>query len=962
MPLFRINIYARYILKFTIFFFVYIFLSATLLAQTGKKVHGIVKDSSQNTLQGASVSLFSFNMQRDTMKTLSNEKGEFVFKNVKANDFKIKVTSVGYADFVKIYHYTDNGDDILIPFVQLSSMAKVLEEVIVTADKTVTIKEDTIEFKADSFKLRPDADVEALLKKIPGVQVDANGNITAYGKSVTKIRVNGKDFFSGDIKTATKELPANIVDLVQVIDDYGDQAAFTGVKDGDPDKIINLKIKKDKNKGYFGRGQIGYGTDERYTVNGSANYFNNNKQISVLANFNNINTSAFSMPGSGSGGISGMMRGGMPDNGTMSSMTTIMNNGDGGFIQSGQASNDGLSRTNSAGINFRDDWGKKISVYGSYTFTDRQTVTLSNSKQTNLFATGNVVNPNNSNKTENKTSHRIFFNTEWRIDSFNQIKISPTFSYSKTNSTTLTDFLFSDNNNVKLNEGTSSDIVNSTQPNISGTILYNHRFGKSGRLFSANLSGGYNTTDEDDDRINNSIFYSPNGGASTNNQHQFITQDNSNPTRSIRFSYIEPITKKKSLEFNYTNSYSLTSNDKQTNLVNNSSSTRLDSLSNIYENTFTYNRIGINYRYNEKKYNYSLGVAAQASEMQGESFISKSSYKKNTFNWFPLARVTYNFSRTRNLSVNYNANISAPSYSQLQPVFDYSNPQYPVIGNPDLKPEFRNSFSARYSNFDFTSGNMLFSNISYSFTKDKVVTNSINSFGNGGGGNTNGAIQETQYLNADDYYTASGFYNFSKPFQNRKYTLTFNGNLNYTNNVSFINTQKNIGKNFVGSQGLNVDVRLSDWLDLGAGANFTYNQTKNSLTPRANTEVRTYTISSNGKIYLPAKFVLNYDLNKSFNSGYGVSANPFIINGYLERQFSKSNQLSVRLQAFDLLNQNTSISRTVSANSITDTRTNRLGQYFMLSFNFRLQKFKGQQPKTQFPSGPPPEGITPQRF
>jgi hypothetical protein len=147
----------------------------------------------------------------------------------------------------------------------------VLEEVIVTVDRTVTIKEDTIEFKADSFKLRPDADVEALLKKIPGIQVDANGNITSYGKSISKIRVNGKDFFSGDVKTATKELPANIVDLVQVIDDYGDQAAFTGVKDGDPDKIINLQIKKDKNKGYFGRGQAGFGTDKRYTINGSAN-------------------------------------------------------------------------------------------------------------------------------------------------------------------------------------------------------------------------------------------------------------------------------------------------------------------------------------------------------------------------------------------------------------------------------------------------------------------------------------------------------------------------------------------------------------------------------------------------------------------------------------------------------------------------------------------------------------------
>jgi len=933
-------------------------ISVSLTAQNGKAVKGTITDSAKKALSGATVSLFVLNAKRDTLRTTSNTKGEFIFNNVKGSDFKIQVTSVGYADFFKIYHYTDSVNDISVPVIQMSNLAKLLEEVIVTVDKTVTIKEDTIEFKADSFKLRPDADVEALLKKIPGIQIDANGNITAYGKSVNKIRVNGKDFFSGDIKTATKELPANIVDLVQVIDDYGDQAAFTGVKDGDPEKIINLQIKKDKNRGYFGRGQAGYGTDQRYTVNGSANLFNNDQQISVLANLNNTNTSTFSLPSRPGSGGSGSM-GGMPDNGTMNTVSTVINNGDGGFLQNGQASNDGISRTNSMGINYRDDLGKKLSVYGSYTFTDKQTLTLSNTQQTNLFTTGSVLNYQNSNKTANSSNHRLFFNAEWKIDSFNQLKISPTFSYSKSNSTTGSDFLFNRNSTEKLNEGTSNYINNTEQPNVSGTILYNHRFRRAGRLFSANFTSGYNATDQTDDQVNNSISYTQGGGSGTaNNQHQYITQYNTNPTRSIRLSYIEPLTKKKSIELNYTNSYSFTGNDKKTFLIGNGTTTQLDSLSNIYDNTFTYNRFGVNYRFNDKKYNYSIGLAAQTSDMKGESIITKSNFKQTTFNWFPLARFSYNFSRTRSFSVNYQGNVSAPSYSQLQPVYDYSNPQYPVIGNPDLKPEFKNSFSARYNNFDFMSGKVLFTNISYSFSKDKVVSNSIDKSGNAG----STAIQETQYQNANGYYTASGFYAFSKPFRNRKYTLSLNGNLSYTNDISFISSRENTGKNFVGTQGLNFDVRLSDWLEVGTGGNFTYNQTKNSLTPQANTEVRTYTISSNGKIYFPAKIVLSYDLNKTFNSGYGVSANPFIINGYLERQFSKNNKYSIRLQAFDLLNQNTSISRTVNANSITDTRTNKLGQYFMVSLNFRLQKFKGQQPKIQFPAGgpqmdgPPPPG------
>lgn len=925
-------------------------------AQTGKTIKGAVKDSSNHEIPGATISLMLSNATHDTLNTISDKNGKYSFSNVSVGDFQIKVTILSFRDFVKFYHFTDAGDVINVPTINLISFSKMLQEVVVTYDKMVTIKEDTLEFKADSFHLRADADVEALLKKIPGIQIDANGNITAYGKSVTKIRVNGKDFFSGDVKTATKELPANIVDLVQVIDDYGDQAAFTGVKDGDPNKIINLQIKKDKNKGYFGRGQAGYGTEKRYTVNGSVNRFNNNQQISLLVNFNNTNTSTFSLPGSGSG--TGMMRGGMLDNGTMNSLSTIMNNGDGGLLQSGQVSNDGVSRINSVGFNFRDDLGKKISLYGSYTYTNKETVTLSTTQQTNIFENNSVINYQNEKKTENSSNHRIFLNIEWKIDSFNQVKISPTFSYSRAKSNSLSDFLFNNNNNQKLNEGTSADNIHSTQPNFSGNLLYNHRFHKTGRLFSLNISSGYNTAKEEDDRLNNSIYY-PNGGVGTrNDQHQFITQDNTNPSASVRLSYTEPITKRKSIELNYTHSYSYTDNDKQTNLVDSTSSSRLDSLSNIYENSFVYNRLGVNYRYNNKKFNYSLGIAFQMSEMKGKSYISQSYYGKNTFNWFPAARFTYNFSRTRSLSVNYNASVSAPSYSQLQPVYDYSDPQYPVIGNPNLKPELKNTFSLRYNNFDFTSGNVLFSNISFSFSKDKVVSNSVNDFGNGAG--SNGAIQETQYLNADGYYTGSGFYSFSKPFQNRKYTISANGNLSYTNNISFINSTRNIGKSFTGVQGLNFDVRLKTWLEIGAGGSFTYTLSKNSLSLQSNSEVRTYTVSSNGKIYFPAKIVLNYDLNKTFYSGYAQSANPFIINGYLERQFSKSSQFTARLQVFDLLNQNTSISHTVSANSITDTRTNKLGRYFMLSFNVRLQKFKGQQPKAQFPSGPPPDG--PPRF
>jgi hypothetical protein len=252
------------------------------------------------------------------------------------------------------------------------------------------------------------------------------------------------------------------------------------------------------------------------------------------------------------------------------------------------------------------------------------------------------------------------------------------------------------------------------------------------------------------------------------------------------------------------------------------------------------------------------------------------------------------------------------------------------------------------------SGNLMFATISFVTVKNKVVTNAVNK-------TVAGIIQETQYKNANGYYNANAFYLFSKPYKNRKYVVTLTGGSTFTNDISFVNDQKNTGRNFTFTQGISVDIRIKEWLEVGGGGNFVYNQTRNSISVRSNTDVRTYTISSNGKVYLPGSFVISYDLNKSFNNGFGVSANPFIINAYLERQFTKKKTFSIRLQGYDLLKQNVNVSRSSSANSIADAKTNRLQRYFMLSLNIKLQKFKGKQPKIQFPSGPPPDGPSPGR-
>jgi hypothetical protein len=325
-------------------------------------------------------------------------------------------------------------------------------------------------------------------------------------------------------------------------------------------------------------------------------------------------------------------------------------------------------------------------------------------------------------------------------------------------------------------------------------------------------------------------------------------------------------------------------------------------------------------------------------------------------NFFPVVRFAYNFSRSRSFNINYNGSTNQPGYSQLNPVPDKSNSQNIIIGNPGLKPEFTNTFSTRYNNFDFISGNVFFGNISASFTKDKTVSNT-RPLGFSG-------VQETRYLNADGFYTIVGFYNISRPKQNRKYVFNWGGNLIYNNNISYIESKRNVGRNWVVGQRFSVDFKIKKWLETSAAANYTYNSTKYSTSTSAlqNLNINTWGLSHSSRIFFPGDLIFSYDIDKSINTGYSanVNANPLIINSTLEKQFFKKKHLSLKLQAFDILNENKGISRTVTAASITDTRTNRLARYFMLSFVLRMNKFVGQQ-QMPMPGGmmPPREGMRP---
>ena len=926
---------------------IFLFLSVGSTAQ----VVGIVKDSaSGKELAGVVVGRVVKSKPGDTTYVLTGEKGDFKFDSVPHSSFSLIFSYVGYRPVAKYVPVVRPQNLVNLGNVIIVSSAKMLGEVIVEAPP-VTIKEDTVEYRADAFKVKENAVVEDLLKKLPGVTVDKDGNITAQGKSVTKVRVNGKDFFGGDPKTATRELPANIVDKVQIIDDYGDQATVSGIKDGTPEKVLNLQLKKDKSQGYFGRLTAGIGDKERYQASFNGNYFNNNQQISLFSNSNNTNQSLFSfgsgnnMQGRGLGSMMKMGQGMLNDMGGAGSIVNAMNNGDQGFFQAG-GSNDGITINHSVGFNYRDQWSKKVSVYGSYSYSHRNTNAYTITAQQNFNLDKIIL----YNKTEDASSasanHRAFFNLEYNIDSLNFIKFSPSFSLGISDGDNAIPYFTYKRNDTLTIDGNNHSINQSKTPNVSGNILFNHRFKKRGRNFSANLTLGSSENNSTlDSRYLTSRYEQPFPGSF--NSDQFIDQANSNHNSGIRLTYSEPLSTIRSLDFVLSHNLSYSRNNKRTFFVDPAThaTTLLDSLSNDYENDFYTNRLNVSLRSTFKKYNYTLGISFQPVDLRGFSISKDSNYTPvKRINVFPVARFAYNFSKMKSVSINYTGSAQQPTFTQLQDITDRSNPLYLSRGNPNLKPSINHNINLFFNNFNIVTGKVIFTNFLFSTVQNQIINNVI-LIGNSG-------AQLTVPQNVNGYYNLNGFYSFSKPYKNRKYVLTLNGNLNYNHNINLVNNLRNIGNNWVISQGLNVEWNPKDWLEFGLGGNYSSNT--NTYQPEdgikraglQNSSSNAFRLSSNLNIDLPKNWVLKYDLEYTVNQGLGnsVLTNPAIMNASIEKQLFKKKNGILRFQGFDLFNQNSNINRSVTSNAIIDTRSNRLTRYFLLSFTYRLQKFKGKQP------------------
>src|SRR5690606_18144279 len=402
-------------MRFILAFFL-ICSSVIVRGQQIREVTGVVQDTAGLTLEGVNVRLVS---ALDTLLTATDKEGRFSFPQVRAESFNLSLSLLGYQLLENTFKADPGTSESSQLTVVLRPQRNLLKEVVVFA-VPVVIRGDTIQYNSAAYQTPPGALLEELIRKLPGLEVSRSGQVKAQGSLVSRIKVNGKDFFGGDVVTATRNLPAEIVETVEVIDDYGIQSGFTGIRESVPEKILNITIKENRNRGIFGQVTTGIGTDYRYLTSLSANSFNQDEQLSVLGSINNTNTSLFSFGDiSGAGGRETIAS----DLGTMIEL------------------DDGINRTNSLGFNFRKDISPEVSTYGGYVFTNRYNTTEGSTNITSIYQ-NNTINSQDLREQETQNNrHNLTWNFESTTSGSTYYKISPNVSYSSTNSNSISNSL-----------------------------------------------------------------------------------------------------------------------------------------------------------------------------------------------------------------------------------------------------------------------------------------------------------------------------------------------------------------------------------------------------------------------------------------------------------------------------------------------------------------------------------------
>jgi hypothetical protein len=889
-------------------------------------IQGSLKDSIANrALNSATVSLVYAKDSSLVSFSRTNEAGVFNFKNVAPGNYLISVSYVGYIPkWVPVLTGTEKTVEMgLIYMNDVNSMSTVT----VTARRPpVVINGDSVEFNSENFKTAPNAVVEDLLKKMPGMEVDKAGGITVNGKKVTKVFVNGKEFFTGDPVMATKNLPADAVDKIQVYDRKSDQAMFTGIDDGSEETAINLKLKKDRNKSTFGKLNGGAGTPSVFDAQGNINVINNDEQFSAIGGANNTNRQNFSgrniINFSGGGG-------GRP--GAGGGVTVNFSGGSGETDANAQ----GIAETYSIGGNYSNLFNDKKTEFNANLSVSDVTRNNNSFSKTQNLTPGNAFNRESisnsiaGNKQQNFGStidHKVSDNFSFRFTP--SIGLQQTTNYSEDSTQT-----YLTNGNL-LNSNSTIASSASDAVNAASTLLLRKKFAKKGRTLSSTITQSFNRSNSTGNQFTEQLSYLNNKLTNDSILDQQNTRKGENSSYSANLIYTEPLGKKSLLEFNTYLSKSIGSSSRRI-FDRNDATDRYDLLNNRLTNEFnseyTYSGGGMSYRANQKKYNFSTGVSLQRAVLDGENISAKTKLSQSFQDILPNATFRYNFSQTKNFNLDYRTSTNQPSITQLQPVLDQSNINRQSIGNPDLKRSYVHNLNIRFFSSKILAGKSFFSTLNASTTNNSIV-------------NYDSVLPNrtilTRPVNVNGAYRINGSMNYGFGIKKLKSRLSFGLNAGLNNNISYANGLLNTIVTKSTGPSMSYSYIVDDVIDINLTARYSFSQTSNEVNPTLNTNFLTKVFGADMTNYLPFNIVLNQSFNYAINTGRAEGFNTAIPiwNASFSKFFLKNKRAEIKMSAFDLLNKNIGINRNVSQNQIVDRSYNVISQYFMLTFTYSLQK------------------------